>query len=67
MNFNERLNNLILEKKSYLCVGLDPDLNKIPEVLHKESNPLKKFTTEIINVTKEHAVAFKANLAFFEC
>ena len=67
MSFNERLNELILKKKSYLCVGLDPDMFKIPEVLHKESNPLKKFTEELINATKEYAVAYKANLAFFEC
>lgn len=67
MTFNERLNNLILKKKSYLCVGLDPDMDKIPEVLQREENPLKKFTEEIINATKEYTVAFKANLAFFEC
>ena len=67
MNFNERLNEIILKKKSYLCVGLDPDMDKIPEIMHKESNPLQKFTEEIINATKEYAVAFKANLAFFEC
>lgn len=67
MTFNERLNELILKKKSYLCVGLDPDMNKIPQILHKEKNPLKKFTEEIINATKEYGIAFKANLAFFEC
>ncbi len=67
MTFNERLNSLIIKKKSYLCVGLDPDIDKIPTVLHTEKNPLKKFTEEIINATKEFAIAFKANLAFFEC
>ena len=67
MSFNNRLNNLILKKKSYLCVGLDPDMDKIPSVLHSEKNPLKKFTEEIIKATKEFAIAFKANLAFFEC
>jgi len=67
MKFNNRLNDLILKKKSYLCVGLDPDMDKIPEVMEKEKNPIKKFTEEIINATKGHAIAFKANLAFFEC
>jgi len=67
MTFNKRLNNLILKKKSYLCVGLDPDMDKIPEFLHNEEHPLKKFNEKIINATKEYAVAFKANLAFFEC
>jgi orotidine-5'-phosphate decarboxylase len=67
MSFNNRLNDLILKKKSYLCVGLDPDMDKIPEVMRKEDNSLQKFTEEIINATKEYAVAFKANLAFFEC
>ena len=67
MKFNDRLNELILSKKSFLCVGLDPDMDKIPSILHSEKNPLKKFTEEIINGTKQYAVAFKANLAFFEC
>ena len=67
MTFNDRLNKLILKKKSYLCVGLDPDMDKIPKILLKEKNPIQKFTEEIINATKEYAIAFKANLAFFEC
>ena len=67
MTFNERLHDLILKKKSYLCVGLDPDLDKIPQIMHKEQNPLKKFTQEIIKATKKYAIAFKANTAFFEC
>lgn len=67
MNFNERLNNLILDKKSFLCVGLDPDMDKMPLILNSEKNPLKKFTNEIIQATKVYSVAFKANLAFFEC
>jgi len=67
MTFNENLNSLILKKKSYLCVGLDPDMEKIPEIMLKEKNPIKKFTEDIINASKDYAVAFKANLAFFEC
>jgi orotidine-5'-phosphate decarboxylase len=67
MNFNDKLNDLILKKKSYLCVGLDPDMDKIPNIMLAEKNPIKKFTEEIIHATKEYAVAFKANLAFFEC
>jgi orotidine-5'-phosphate decarboxylase len=67
MTFNERLNKLILKKRSYLCVGLDPDMDKIPTILLNERNPIQKFTKEIINATQEYAIAFKANLAFFEC
>ena len=67
MYFNDRINNFILKKKSFLCVGLDPDMDKIPQFLHSEKNPIKKFTEEIINATEKYAVAYKANLAFFEC
>lgn len=67
MKFNDKLNDLILKKKSFLCVGLDPDMDKIPKILYSEKNLLMKFTEEIIHATKEYAVAFKANLAFFEC
>jgi orotidine-5'-phosphate decarboxylase len=67
MSFNNKLNNSILKKKSYLCVGLDPDIEKIPHVLHKEENPIKKFVEEIVNATKKYAIAYKSNMAFFEC
>lgn len=67
LSFNERLNRLISDKSSYLCLGLDPDLDKIPSYLKYEKNPLRIFTHEIIEATKDIVVAYKANLAFYEC
>jgi len=56
----------ILEKRSYLCVGLDPDIQKIPSVLKNEKEPILTFLKEIIDHTADYAVAYKPNLAFFE-
>jgi orotidine-5'-phosphate decarboxylase len=65
--FNERLNQLISGKSSFLCVGLDPDMEKIPAHLKYENNPIDLFLREIVSVTRDHVIAYKANLAFFEC
>lgn len=67
LSFNERLNMLISNKSSFLCVGLDPDMDKIPPHLKYEKNPIKLFIEEIVESTKELVIAYKANLAFFEC
>jgi orotidine-5'-phosphate decarboxylase len=67
LSFNERLNMLISKKSSFLCVGLDPDMDKMPSHLKYEKNPLDLFVRDIVEATKEHVVAYKANLAFFEC
>lgn len=64
--FNERVNMLISKKTSFLCIGLDPDIEKIPSHLRYEKNPLDLFVTEIVAATHEYATAYKANLAFFE-
>ena len=64
--FNERLNYLITKKSSYLCVGLDPDMDKIPAHLKYEKNPIDLFVREIVSATSEQVIAYKANLAFFE-
>jgi orotidine-5'-phosphate decarboxylase len=66
-SFNERLNMLISQKSSFLCLGLDPDAERIPSFLKYEKNPLYKFVHEIIEATKDIVVAYKANLAFYEC
>ena len=61
--------NLISEikrKKSFLCVGLDVDLDKIPSFLLKEEDPLFSFNKAIIDATHPYAVAFKPNTAFYE-
>lgn len=56
----------IKAKKSFLCVGLDIDLEKIPPHLKAKEDPLFSFAKEIIDATHSYAVAFKPNLAFFE-
>lgn len=56
----------IREKKSYLCVGLDTDLTKIPPHLLSASDPVFEFNRQIIDATKDHSVAYKINTAFYE-
>jgi orotidine-5'-phosphate decarboxylase len=56
----------IQQKSSFLCVGLDPDLAKIPAHLKSEPDPIFSFCREIIEATADYAVAYKPNIAFFE-
>ena len=56
----------IKTKKSFLCVGLDTDINKIPAVLRKEKNPILSFNKAVIEATSDLCVAYKPNLAFYE-
>ena len=56
----------ICRKGSFLCVGLDADIKKIPQNLLKEENPLLAFNKAIIDATAQYAVAYKPNLAFYE-
>lgn len=56
----------IKKKQSYLCVGLDTDLQKIPKHLRKLDDPVFEFNKAIIDHTKEYCVAYKLNLAFYE-
>jgi orotidine-5'-phosphate decarboxylase len=56
----------IQQKKSYLCVGLDPDLTKIPALLRSQPDPLFAFNRQIIDATRESCVAYKINTAFYE-
>lgn len=53
-------------KKSYLCVGLDTDIEKIPSHLLTADDPIYEFNKAIIDATKEYCVAYKPNLAFYE-
>jgi orotidine-5'-phosphate decarboxylase len=57
---------LIRKKKSFLCVGLDSDLNKIPKHLLETEDPVFEFNKQIIDATVQYAVAYKPNLAFYE-
>ncbi len=56
----------IRKKKSFLCVGLDTDLEKIPEHLLKEEDPIFAFNKAIIDATHQYCVAYKPNIAFYE-
>ena len=56
----------ILAKKSYLCVGLDTDLDKIPKHLLAAEDPIFEFNKAIIDATRDLCVAYKPNLAFYE-
>ncbi|MCK4979861.1 MAG: orotidine-5'-phosphate decarboxylase [Candidatus Delongbacteria bacterium] len=66
MNFTDKVISTIKTRNSALCVGLDVDLAKMPEILKNEENPIVKFNKEIIEATKEYVAAFKPNLAFYE-
>ena len=62
----QELTNQILKKQSFLCVGLDTDIKKIPEHLLDSSDPVYEFNKAIIDATAKYCVAYKPNLAFYE-
>ena len=65
MNKQQLLEN-IKRKQSFLCVGLDTDIKKIPEHLLKEEDPVFAFNKAIIDATAPYCIAYKPNLAFYE-
>ncbi|MCD7714467.1 MAG: orotidine-5'-phosphate decarboxylase [Prevotella sp.] len=62
----QELTSRILRKKSFLCVGLDTDIKKIPRRLLDCDDPVFAFNRAIIEATSEFAIAYKPNLAFYE-
>ncbi len=56
----------IRDKKSFLCVGLDSDLQRMPDCLSGEKDPVLKFNQEIVAATQDLCVAYKPNVAFYE-
>ncbi|MBR9846016.1 MAG: orotidine-5'-phosphate decarboxylase [Algicola sp.] len=62
----KQLTEQIKKKKSFLCIGLDVDLNKIPKHLLKEEDPIFAFNKAIIDATHHLCVAYKPNTAFYE-
>ncbi|MEQ9404742.1 MAG: orotidine-5'-phosphate decarboxylase [Cyclobacteriaceae bacterium] len=56
----------IRDKESFLCIGLDTDIKKIPKHLLKEEDPVFSFNKQIIDATHESAIAYKPNVAFYE-
>ena len=63
----QQLFEQIQKKRSFLCVGLDSSLDKIPPHLLKYENPILEFNKQIIDATKDLCVAYKPNTAFYEC
>lgn len=57
----------ISEKKSFLCIGLDTEPEKIPAFLLKEKDPVFEFNRRIIDATHSYCIAYKPNVAFYEC
>lgn len=66
MNKQQLIKN-IFAKKSFLCVGLDTDIKKIPAHLLADEDPIFTFNKHIIDATAPYCVAYKPNLAFYEC
>lgn len=66
MNRQELISN-IKNKKSFLCVGLDTDVKKIPQHLLTAEDPIFEFNKAIIDATAPFTVAYKPNVAFYEC
>lgn len=62
----DELYKQILRKKSFLCVGLDTDISKIPDHLRDADDPVFEFNRQIIDATSDYCIAYKPNLAFYE-
>ena len=62
---HQQLLSQIKQKKSFLCIGLDVDLTKIPKHLLDLEDPIFEFNKRIIDATHRQALAFKHNMAFY--
>ncbi len=62
-----QLISLIKQRRSFLCVGLDTDLSKVPAKFLKTDDPVFEFNKAVIDATHDLCVAYKPNLAFYEC
>ena len=66
MNKQQLIDN-IRRKQTFLCIGLDTDIKKIPQHLLQEEDPVFAFNRAIIDATADLCIAYKPNLAFYEC
>jgi orotidine-5'-phosphate decarboxylase len=66
MNSSALFDNIV-KKRSFLCVGLDSEVEKIPSFLLQEKDPVFEFNKRIVDATHTYAVAYKPNVAFYEC
>jgi orotidine-5'-phosphate decarboxylase len=62
-----QLTDQIRQKKSFLCIGLDPEQEKLPAILKGHPLPLFEFNRQIIDATHDLVMAYKPNIAFYEC
>jgi len=65
MSFYDQFLKISAANKSYVCVGLDSDIHKLPATLKNDPNPLWRFNREIIDATKTTVAAYKPNYAFY--
>lgn len=63
--FYKKLTNSWHRQNSLLCVGLDPDIDKLPDAIKKEKHPLYKFNKEIIDATAQWVCAYKPQVAYY--
>lgn len=66
MKFNDKLSTASKKNGSLLCIGLDPDMEKIPSFLRSADDPVFEFNKRIIDATNDLVIAYKPNLAFYE-
>ncbi len=66
MNFRQKLDAITTQNNSLLCVGLDPDIDKLPKHLLKVNDPIFEFNKEIIDSTHDLVCTYKPNSAFYE-
>lgn len=66
MTFQQKLDKIVKNNNSLVCVGLDSDFNKIPQHLKKQKNPIFAFNKAIINATHDLVCAYKPNIVFYE-
>lgn len=66
MTFRQKLENIVKKNNSLLCVGLDPDLEKLPKDFLKKADSIFEFNKSIIDVTHDLVCAYKPDIAFYE-
>lgn len=66
MNFRNKLDHIVKKNNSLLCIGLDPELEKIPQFINELRYPIFEFNKKIINATHDFVCVYKPNIAFYE-
>ena len=66
LTFNERYDAILEHNGTRLCIGLDTDINNLPEAVRSADNPVLEFNRRIIESTADLCCSYKMNLAFYE-